>query len=292
MTIARFEVFTKIVELGNFTKASENLNMTQSAVSHAISSLESEWGTTLFIRDRKKGILLTEVGQKILIHIREILNRTEKINQELALASKLEVGTIRIGTFASASACLLPKILSKFQKKYPKIEFRFYEGTYEEIMEWLDTGAIEIGFVVQQDAHTKFSTIPLIKDKMVIAFPVQHKFHKEKIISIQDVKDEPFIMPKGMYQSHVEEIFQQAQIKPTIRFEVHDCNTIANMVQEGLGVTIGPKLFLKTQQNIQIANLNLSNWRTVALACPSISDASPAVKAFLTEAKSVFATDR
>ncbi|KZE76122.1 LysR family transcriptional regulator [Paenibacillus elgii] len=292
MTIARFKVLAKVIELGSFTKASEELNMTQSAVSHAIASLEAEWGATLLIRDRKKELVLTEVGQKTLIHIREILNRTERIQQELALAASLEAGTVRIGTFYSASSCLLPKILAKFQKKHPQIEFRFYEGTYEEMAEWLDTGVIDIGFVVQQDKHTKWDTVPLIQDKMVVAFPAGHKFQQREMITVEDLQDEPFIMPKGMYQSHIEEIFQQAKVKPSIRFEVQDCSTIANMVQEGLGITIGPELFLKTQQNLQIRSLNVSDWRNVALACPSVSDASPAVRAFLTVAQSVFVNDK
>ncbi|GMX62547.1 LysR family transcriptional regulator [Paenibacillus elgii] len=292
MTIARFKVLAKVIELGSFTKASEELNMTQSAVSHAIASLEAEWGATLLIRDRKKELVLTEVGQKTLIHIREILNRTERIQQELALAASLEAGTVRIGTFYSASSCLLPKILAKFQKKHPRIEFRFYEGTYEEMAEWLDTGVIDIGFVVQQDKHTKWDTVPLIQDKMVVAFPAGHKFQQREMIAVEDLQDEPFIMPRGMYQSHIEEIFQQAKVKPSIRFEVQDCSTIANMVQEGLGITIGPELFLKTQQNLQIRSLNVSGWRNVALACPSVSDASPAVRAFLTVAQSVFVNDK
>lgn len=288
MTITRFEVFSKVVELGSFTKAADQLNMTQSAISHAIANLESEWGTTLLIRDRKNGILLTEVGQKTIVHIREILKRLEIIQQEIALASKLEVGTIRIGTFASASACLLPRIIAKFQQQHPRIEFRFYEGTYEEIAEWLSTGVIDIGFVVQPDAKSTFEWIPLAKDEMVVAFSLNHKFNQYDVVPVQALQDEPFIMPTGMYQSHVQEIFQQAKVVPSIRFEVKDCNTIANMVQEGLGITVGPALFLKTQANLQIRRLDVEHWRTVALACPSISNASPAVKAFLTIAGHTF----
>ncbi|WP_372632726.1 LysR family transcriptional regulator [Cohnella sp.] len=287
MTIARFEAFATVVELGSFTKAAEHLNMTQSAVSHAIASLESEWGTTLFIRDRKKGIFLTEVGQKTIVHMREILNRMETIRQEVTLASKLEVGTIHIGTFASASACLLPKILSKFQRKHPNIEFRFYEGTYEEIAEWLHTGVVDIGFVVQQDSPAPFDMIPLAKDEMVVAFSAHHKLAAEVTVPIRALKDEPFIMPTGMYRAHVQALFRQEKIAPNIRFEVHDCNTIANMVQEGLGVTIGPALFLKTQPNIQVRHLDVKHWRTVSLACLSIPESSPAVKAFLSVAENV-----
>ncbi|MCU6709054.1 LysR family transcriptional regulator [Paenibacillus sp. J5C_2022] len=289
MSIVRFEIVAKVDELGSFTKAAEQLNMTQSAVSHAIAGLEAEWGVTLFHRDRRRGVALTDVGRKTIVHMREVLNRMENIRQEIALASSLEIGTIRIGTFASASACLLPKILSTYQKRYPKIEFRFYEGTYEEISEWLHTGIIDIGFVVPGAAKPSFELVPLIKDKMVVAFPPEHKFHSQRMIRIQQLRDEPFIMPTGMYRVHVEELFRQAHMEPAVRFEVHDCNTIANMVREGLGVTIGPELFLQTQTNLKLGRLDNTTWREVALACPSASDASPAAKAFLAVAKEVFA---
>lgn len=252
MTIVRYEIIAKVVELGSFTETAETLNMTQSAVSHAVASLESEWGVSLLIRDRKKrNNTYRYRTKKILPHIREILKRVEVINQEIALMTSLETGIIRIGTFASASSCLLPKLLAKFRKKHPKIEFKFYEGTYEEITEWLGSGIIDIGFVVKGKSNPNFDLVPLIKDKMVVAYHPDHQFHSKEIVEMNDLMYESFIMPTGMYQSHVEELFAEAQIKPSILFEVQDCTTIANMVQEGLGVTIGPELFLKTQQNIK-----------------------------------------
>ncbi|WP_339238281.1 LysR family transcriptional regulator [Oceanobacillus sp. FSL W7-1281] len=287
MSIVRFEIIATVFELGSFTAAAEKLNMTQSAVSHAVASLESEWDVSLFIRDRRKGITLTEVGQKVLPHIREVLKRMESIHQEIALATNLETGIIRIGTFASASSCLLPKLLAKFQKKHPKIEFKFYEGTYEEITEWLSSGVIDIGFVVKGEANPNFDFVPLIKDDMVVAYHPAHRFQSGDTVDMAELAKESFIMPTGMYQSHVEALFEEAQIKPSIRFEVHDCTTIANMVQEGLGVTVGPELFLKTQQNIKVSNLTIRNSREVALACQSIAEASPAVKEFLHIAKDV-----
>ncbi|QDP99516.1 LysR family transcriptional regulator substrate-binding protein [Lysinibacillus fusiformis] len=118
--------------------------------------------------------------------------------------------------------------------------------------------------------------IPLIKDKMIVAFPSNQMLKHQEIINIQDLQKGPFIMPTGMYQKHIENLFKQENIHPTIRFEVHDCNTIA------------PELFLKTQQNIHLGTLNLTHWRHVALACPSVKEASPAVREFLAVAKKVF----
>lgn len=292
MSFVRFETMAKVIELGSFTAAAEALNMTQSAVSHAVASLETEWGVSLFIRDRKKGIMLTDIGRTLLPHIREVLNRVEKIQQEIALTKNIETGLIRIGTFASASACLLPKLLVSYQKKHPKIEFKFYEGTYEEILEWLHSGIIDVGFVVKGEADEVFDLLPLIQDEMVVAYHENHRFQQQPIVEMAEFADEPFIMPTGMYQSHVEDIFSKAHIKPATLFEVHDCTTIARMVGEGLGVTIGPKLFLKTQQHVQISQLNVAHHREVALACPALTHASPAVKEFFHVAESVFAKDR
>ena len=106
----------KTVELGSFTKAARVLNMTRPAVSHAISSIESELGVTILIRDKRKGLLVTDVGNRILVHIREILNGVEKIEQEVAMEKGHEVGTIRIGSFPSASAHFLPKMINLLRR--------------------------------------------------------------------------------------------------------------------------------------------------------------------------------
>lgn len=71
MTITQLQVLIKTVDLGSFTKAARVLNMTQPAVSHAISSIESELGVTILIRDKRKGLLVTDVGNRILVHIRD-----------------------------------------------------------------------------------------------------------------------------------------------------------------------------------------------------------------------------
>lgn len=118
MTITQLQVLIKTVDLGSFTKAARVLNMTQPAVSHAISSIESELGVTILIRDKRKGLLVTDVGNRILVHIREILNGVAKIEQEVAMEKGHEVGTIRIGSFPSASAHFLPKMINLFKEKY------------------------------------------------------------------------------------------------------------------------------------------------------------------------------
>ena len=108
--IAKYEVFRTVVESGSLTKAADLLHMTQSGVSHAISSLETELGIALLTRDRS-GITLTADGELVLQRIREVLTANERLNQQVAAIKGLEIGTVRIGTFTSVSAQWLPGVI-------------------------------------------------------------------------------------------------------------------------------------------------------------------------------------
>lgn len=167
MTITQLQVLIKTVELGSFTKAAGMLNMTQPAVSHAISSIESELGVTILIRDKRKGLIVTEVGNRILVHIREILNGVEKIEQEVAMEKGHEVGTIRIGSFPSASAYFLPKMINIFHEKYPNLELVLCEGTLKEVEDWLLSRVIDIGIVILPNKDMEI--VPLTKGKWLLS---------------------------------------------------------------------------------------------------------------------------
>src|SRR6478752_6726153 len=146
LSLAKFEIFSTVVELGSLTKAGEILGLTQSAVSHAIASLESEWGFSLLNRGRS-GINLTSNGEHVLKYIREILKWNEEMLQEIANINGLEIGTVRIGTFSSVSIQWLPEIMKSFNEYHPSIEIKLLEGDYDDIEHWISTGIVDFGFV-------------------------------------------------------------------------------------------------------------------------------------------------
>ncbi|RNB89526.1 LysR family transcriptional regulator [Brevibacillus fluminis] len=287
MTITQFQVFATIVETGSFTKAGEALNMTQSAVSHALAALEAELGITLLIRDKRQGLLLSDIGKSFLIHIREILSRYEQIKQEAAQASGLEIGTIRIGSFPSASMHLLPKMLGVFHSQHPNVEVVLFEGTFQEVTEWLTSRIVDIGFLSLP--HADLDTIPLTQDQMMVVLPLDHRLRDNESIRLAELADEPFIMTKAGSEVLITNMFREANISPAIRFHVQDGGTLLHMVQEGLGITIAPDLSLpRTPLALHKKSLNPPVWRQLSLACPSFRDASPAVKAFVQVAKTLY----
>lgn len=288
MTITQLQVLIKTIELGSFTKAARVLNMTQPAVSHAISSIESELGVTILIRDKRKGLIVTDVGSRILVHIREILNGVEKIEQEVAMEKGHEVGTIRIGSFPSASAHFLHKMINHFKEKYPNLEVVLCEGTIKEVEDWLVSRVVDIGIVILPNKEMEI--VPLTKGKMVVILREDHPLCKKNAVTIRDLENEPIILCKGGYEPPIIDMFKQVNVPLRAEYVISTVTTALNMIQEGLGIAILAELSLTNlPKNVQTRELEPQVWREIALAVPSLRDSSIAVQLFIEEFQALFA---
>lgn len=170
--INRYEIFLKVVEMGNITRAAEALNYTQSGVSHAISALERETNFSLFVRSNK-GVTLTENGKKVLEPIQNLVNQQRNLAQTIYNINNVVAGIIRIGTFTSVSAQWLPSIIHSFQEIYPLVEFELLDGNYDEITSWIMQGKIDCGFLTSP-IHEALSFQPLKKDPMLVLLSSNH----------------------------------------------------------------------------------------------------------------------
>ncbi|MGX4588220.1 LysR family transcriptional regulator [Paenibacillus chitinolyticus] len=287
MTITQFQVFVKIAETGSFTKAGLELNMTQPAVSHAISSLEADLGIHLMIRDRKNGITLTHIGKRVLIQMREILQRVENIEQEIAAEKGLEVGTVRIGAFPTAAAHFLPKIMSTFKQKYPNLQLVLHEGTIAEVKEWLSTRFIDVGLVIFPDADLEI--VPLFRDKMVAVLPENHVLAGRSSLTMSDLSGEPMILCRGGYEAPIIDLFQKSGADLRLAFAASNVATVLNMIREGLGLAILSRLSLSAlPPGLVTLDLEPRVCRDISVAVPSLKEASLAVHLFIQTARELF----
>jgi DNA-binding transcriptional LysR family regulator len=279
MTISKYEAFHAVVELGSLTKAAEILNLTQSGVSHAIASLETELGFSLLSRDRA-GVTLTSNGEMILQYVRETLQCNERLRQKVAEIKGLEIGTVRIGTFTSVSSQWLPGIIKEFKNQHPCIEIKLAEGDYDDINRWIGNGTVDFGFV-SLPVTQSFEFIPLKKDKMLCILPKEHPLQQDEI-SFDQIQKESFIMPKWGNTGDVRRILLENHLKPKIRYEVVEDQAIIAMVQNGLGISILPEMvLLHNTHNVHIANLEKPAYRTIGIALNSMKNTSPAARKFL-----------
>lgn len=169
MSIKKYEVLLQTADLGSFTKASEVLGYTQSAISHIITGLEDELGLKLLARDRF-GVRLTAEGEALLPAIRAVCQQNQELLRQAAQFHGLEVGQVRIGTWLSVSVHLLPRLLQTFSQRHPDITFELLQGSYEDIERWLSEGRIDLGFL-RLPASGHFETTLLLEERILAIFP-------------------------------------------------------------------------------------------------------------------------
>lgn len=285
MSINKFKVLLKVVELGSLTKAAEVMGFTQSGVSHMINSLEDEFGFSLLIRNRS-GAKPTTNGEEMLKTIREILKWNEHLEQQVAAIHGIELGTIHIGTFTSVGVHWLPGIIKDFQRDYPHIEIRLVEGDYLEIEEWIAEGKIDCGFLSLPTWDT-FEAIPLHQDPLLVLLPLDHPLSSEDCITLSQIEHEPFIMPTKGSDYDVNRLLEKSGTKPDIKYTLGDDYAIMAMVEKGLGISILPELVLRGQQrNIRLIELKEKSYRLLGIAISSMREVSPATQRFLNYVKS------
>ena len=237
MTLAQLRALIAVLDSGSFSKAAEVLNVTQSGVSLAVAAIERELGAALVERART-GVSPTECGVRVLVHAREILAREEHIRQQAKLSHGVHTGRIRLGSVPSVSSRLLPGLVGSLARRHPNLEVVLFEGTDEEVVEWLGARAIDVGVVTLP--CKAFDTADLISDDMLVMIPAAHRLARRPRLRLRAVASEPFIMSKGGCEPLIRRVFRSAGLSLRIRYEVREMATILGMVKEGLGVTIVP----------------------------------------------------
>ncbi|MHA7096717.1 LysR family transcriptional regulator [Priestia aryabhattai] len=277
MSLVKYEILNKVAEVKSFTKAADALALTQSAVSHAITNLESEFGFLLVNRNRS-GITLTTEGETMLLAIRKVLQENEKVHQEGASLLGLAKGTIKIGIFKSVSTKWLPEIIRLMEKNYPEIQIQLKEGDYLEIEQWLLSGEIDCGFI-NITHSSQFHIISLKKDRLLCVVSDQSALYHQKTVSFEDLEKEPFIMPTYGGYHDIKQLFEEHGIQPDIRFELMDESAILSMVTHHLGISILPEMLLDSiPQELRAIPFQVDSYRSIGLA--TRYHLSPAAKKF------------
>lgn len=283
MTFTQLEIFVMVAEMRGFTLAALRLGISQSAVSHAIRALEGELSAQLVER-QQSSVEVTELGRRLLVRAREILGLAEAMRQDAAVARGLNQGLIRIGSFGpTASLKLLPAILRAYRERYPGIEVQIDEGPDAAVIQWVADRRVDIGFAVLPDE--RFDTVPLVEDQLVALLQHDHPLAAKRSVTLQELVDQPFIMPEQGCSALVEPLFAQAGLAPKVRYRMSQMITVLGLVDAGDGITVMPELALpaamhETHPRIAVRPLRPMARRRVGLVLRNLAQASPAVQAF------------
>ncbi len=260
----RLLALQKVIELQSFSKAALALGYTQSAISHMIASLESEFAIKLLYRSHT-GVQLTLEGAQVYPLIQNTIRQYQAMQEKVQEIKGLSSGTIRIGTISSISAHWLPLLIQKFQQQYPQVKFILHQGDYTTIPEWVRTNQVDFGFV-SPDAlpHTDVQFVKSGALKAVL--PPNHPLVQHGFVTLADLTSEPFLeLEEGSYSEPLA-AFEKAHLQPNIKLRVHDDYSILSMVELGLGVSILPELVLqKTAYNVAILPIKPELTRNIGM---------------------------
>lgn len=260
-----YYAFIKAVETGSFTKAAKELGYTQSAISQMVHSLEEELSTILILRSRK-GITLTPDGEEFLPYIKNICNSHRELIEKLQEVEGLQSGLIRIGTFSSVACHWLPGLIKDFNEQYPAVHFELHQGNYTDISNWIKEGSVDFGFV-NPKAVSNLTTTTLQEDEMLAVLPVDHPLAAHSKVSLKELTNGPYILLDEGEISEPLTIFKQNNFEPNIQYRVHDAYWIMSMIEQGLGISILPKLVLnRCPYTIVTKAISPAIVRTISLA--------------------------
>lgn len=275
MSFFSYEIFDAVAKQQSFLRAAEVMNLTPSAVSHSISSLESKLGFPLFLRSRT-GVKITSEGERMLIHVREILNCEEQLQQEAAQINGLEKGTVVIGTFSSVCVNWIPGIVKSFRDFYPNIDINIMQGDYEDVLFWTKTGVVDIGFATLPVKEELIET-PLCMDRLLCITPKSFKPVHSKYVTIDDIRNQPFILQREGYNTDTISFIKKHSISIRSQFFIDDDQSIIAIVESGLGISIVPELILnKVRCNVNVYPIVPNEFRTIGLVTHKKQLLSPA----------------
>lgn len=276
----RYLALQKIIDLGSFSKAAEEMGYSQSAASQMIASLEKELGVRLINRSRYR-VTLTLEGKKLYPKIEQLIVAYHSVIEESNEIRGLETGSIRMGTVSSVSAHWLPEIIREFQKRYPKVEFVIHQGDYTSIQEWIKNGTVDFGFI-NPAAAKNIQTEEIKKGEMVAILPENHRLAGEKSLSLEKLAAEPFILLEEGNYSEPLEAFQKAGLRPDIRFTIHDDYSIMAMVEAGLGISMLAELVLqRTNYKIAVCHTDPPVYRTLSVGYKDRNSLTVASRRFI-----------
>lgn len=190
MNYTQIRSFNAVTKHRSFTKAAKILNVSQSAISEQVKSVESRFKIKLFIRNGS-GISLTDYGKKLYDITKDIDDIHEQALNLLKSSNRLTSGTLNIGTVAPIH--LMP-ILSKFSKKFPKINCNIVFGNSVQIKEKLLRKEIDIGILADINDQSQLYSKPLVRDKLLLFASIKNTISKTKNISFKDIVNETFIV--------------------------------------------------------------------------------------------------
>jgi DNA-binding transcriptional LysR family regulator len=237
-TFRQLEVFEAIARLGSFTRASEELHLTQPTVSMQMKKLTDAVGLPLFEQVGRR-MHLTEAGKELAITAREIMQSLERCDMSIAEMRGLKKGKLRLAVVSTAKY-FVPRILGEFSRQHPGVEVSLKVTNRQRVLERAAENLDDLYILSQPTSHMELLAKPFMENPLLVMAHPEHPLTHERNIPLQRIAQEPFLMREegSGTRLSVEQIFSARGLKPNVRMELGSNEAIKQAIIAGLGISI------------------------------------------------------
>ena len=290
----RLLTFREVARLGSFSRAADELSLTQPAVSQQILSLERQLGVRLIDRG-PGGIGLTRAGALLLEHAEAVSGRLRLATEQLSTLASEERRRLAVGAFPSAIATIVPDALVRMKAAEPDLEVNVSEGTLEELVAAVRDGRLHLALVFQDAAaprrdHEDLARHDLFEEPMVAALPPRHRLARRKRIDLERLAADAWTAPSR--DGLVYRTCAAAGFEPNIAFVTRDVLAIRELVASGLAVALMGRLLAGRLEGIATPALTGDPARRTIYAVRPSTDSHPLTDRLLEDLAQRSAVDR
>lgn len=280
MNILRLKFFIAVAETGSFSEAAEQLYTTQSSVSKQVMALEKELNIRLFDRTSRK-TELTPQGKTALTHAKTIMADYEAMMAELSSSG---AGTLCLLSIPVMAQYGITGILADFRQRYPHLSMTVEEKETVHILSALENGKCDMAFMRGEMLDESYEKIPLKKDRLAAVLPINHPLAALSSVPLCRLQKEPFLLlDQGtlLYDSCLKAC-GQAGFTPNVTYTGTRMETIAELVSQGMGVSLMMEQAVSYLRNSKVAILPLEDGiiSHISLVRPKRRAMSPAARTF------------
>lgn len=293
-TLHQLKVFEAAARHGSFTRAAEELFLTQPTVSMQIKQLTKSVGLPLFEQVGKR-LYLTEAGRELFATCRQIFETIAQFEMKVADLKGLKQGQLRLAVITTAKY-FVPRLLGPFCQLYPGIDIALQVTNHEGILERMSGNMDDLYIMSQVPEHLDVNCQPFLENPLVVLAPVNHPLAKQKNIPIERLADEPFIMrePGSGTRRAVQKLFEEHEVVAKVKLELGSNEAIKQAIAGGLGISVLSRHTLITDsQDVTILDVEhfpiARNWYMVYPSGKQLSIVARTYFEYLLEAAKQFA---
>ncbi len=238
-SLRQLEYFVTTAECHSVANAARKLNVSQPSVSKALTNLEGQFSTQLFVRHHAKGVSLTRAGERLLVDARSLLRYAKDLQQTVLDSGELVTGQVEVACFMNVAPIFMPALLADFQKIYEGISVRLHEGNQDKLISGLISGRYELALMFDLVLPEEIAIKKMAGFDHYILLPEGHPQASKRKVFLNDMMgDNLVLLDVPPSREYFLDIFRSLGLEPSVSFSSPSLEMVRGMVGQGRGYSL------------------------------------------------------